>query len=575
MAVNKVVLGERTLIDLSLDTATEADVAKGKYFHRADGELAIGKHEDSGGGSGSGAAGGSAEKGVNFYDYDGTLLHSYTVEEAQSLTELPEAPAHDGLVFQEWNWTLDEIKEYNEDVNIGATYITDDGKTRLYITLDDMSQAFVQLYFSVSIEGDTLVINWGDGTGDETHDIEAYSDNTKYQGNPRLFGHTYENVGDYVITVGSGKKLKLGYYYYSLLYQAEPSTNTDSGRRISGNRILTRLEMGNIEGLHAAFAKWCVNLKSVTIPSGAKYWDHREMSDRSLFGHCYALGSVIFPRGFFNGNFFDLCDYAYGLKRALFPGNTNCADVKNIFRYCYNLETITIPRGMTGWGDYAFKDTGVKKIVAPSVTYVGNYVFDGCRSLKEVAIPSATSIGNYAFNNCSGLVRIDMPINLNSIGGYAFQYCYSLKEIRIPQGVKNIGSATFQYCYSLEEIELPDSVTNFGTFAFANCRSLCRLKIPDGVTSLPNSFANSCYSLLEVEVGSNVASIGSNVFASCFALKVIDFSRHTAVPTLSNSSAIPSTNADLEIRVPAALYDEWIAATNWSNSAIKNKIVAV
>lgn len=43
---------------------------------------------------------------------------------------------------------------------------------------------------------------------------------------------------------------------------------------------------------------------------------------------------------------------------------------------------------------------------------------------------------------------------------------------------------------------------------------------------------------------------------------VLDFSLATSVPTL-NSTAI-SASSELQIKVPAALYDEWIAATNWS-----------
>ena len=49
-------------------------------------------------------------KDVNFYDYDGTLLHSYTLAETQALTELPELPSHDGLICQGWNWNLADIK---------------------------------------------------------------------------------------------------------------------------------------------------------------------------------------------------------------------------------------------------------------------------------------------------------------------------------------------------------------------------------------------------------------------------------------------------------------------------------
>ena len=38
-------------------------------------------------------------KDVNFYDYDGTLVASYTLSEAQALTALPNGPTHEGLIF--------------------------------------------------------------------------------------------------------------------------------------------------------------------------------------------------------------------------------------------------------------------------------------------------------------------------------------------------------------------------------------------------------------------------------------------------------------------------------------------
>lgn len=50
------------------------------------------------------------KKDVNFYDYDGTLLHSYTDQEALALTSLPENPSHSGLTAQGWNWSLSDMK---------------------------------------------------------------------------------------------------------------------------------------------------------------------------------------------------------------------------------------------------------------------------------------------------------------------------------------------------------------------------------------------------------------------------------------------------------------------------------
>ncbi len=48
MAVNKVVVGNETKIDLSNDTVTEADVMSGKTFHRPDGSISTGTYDPSG-----------------------------------------------------------------------------------------------------------------------------------------------------------------------------------------------------------------------------------------------------------------------------------------------------------------------------------------------------------------------------------------------------------------------------------------------------------------------------------------------------------------------------------------------
>lgn len=73
MAVNKVMLNESTLIDLTADTATVEDVAEGKTFHLASGEQAVGT------GTGGGANG---QYGANFQISIPTMQISFTAVDA-------------------------------------------------------------------------------------------------------------------------------------------------------------------------------------------------------------------------------------------------------------------------------------------------------------------------------------------------------------------------------------------------------------------------------------------------------------------------------------------------------------
>ena len=63
---------------------------------------------------------------IEFIDYDGRTLATYSFEEASALTELPEIPVHEGLSAQGWNYSLADVT--GNAVNgykttIGPTYV--------------------------------------------------------------------------------------------------------------------------------------------------------------------------------------------------------------------------------------------------------------------------------------------------------------------------------------------------------------------------------------------------------------------------------------------------------------------
>ena len=132
------------------------------------------------------------EKDVNFYDYNGTRLYSYTLTEVQNLTELPALPSHTGLTCQGWNWALADIKAEGKETDVGAMYITDDGKTRLYIEIPAEGRMTISIWFRQSA-ANGVEFNWGDGSAVETFSGSGATNITA--------SHTYSTVGNYLITL--------------------------------------------------------------------------------------------------------------------------------------------------------------------------------------------------------------------------------------------------------------------------------------------------------------------------------------------------------------------------------------
>jgi hypothetical protein len=141
-------------------------------------------------------SGGSAEKKqINFIDYDGTILYSYTAAEANALTTLPSNPTHTGLISQGWNWTLAQIKSQltaqpDAPVWIGQMYITQSGATEIDVI---MTAPDLHPYLGIAVNG-TVTIDWGDNTTADT--VIGTGDVSL-----KFTGHEYAAAGNYTISI--------------------------------------------------------------------------------------------------------------------------------------------------------------------------------------------------------------------------------------------------------------------------------------------------------------------------------------------------------------------------------------
>ena len=392
----------------------------------------------------SGGGGGSQpRKDVNFYDYDGTIVQSYSADEFTNLTTMPDNPTHEGLTAQGWNWSLSDAKTYVASygkLNIGQMYITSDGKTRIYIKLTEgRISPVLMLYLNDNSE---LDIDWGD---DSTH-----STFTTTSADYKSERHEYSASGNYVITItvvnGGFALMSSSKSVSSILWAGYGRSDSPD---LAYNNAIKKIEIGDgVTDINMYAFYGCSSLSSITIP------DSITSIGNSAFYSCYALSSITIPDSVTR-----IDGYA--------------------FDYCQSLSSVTIPDSVTSIDYYAFYGcSSLSSITIPdSVTRIDGYNFYACLSLSSVTIPdSITSIGNSAFANCHSLSSITIPVDVTSMGIQAFAGCFSLSSVTIPDGVTSIRGNAFYNCYSLSSINIPDSVTSISTYVFQNCSYMSYIK---------------------------------------------------------------------------------------------------
>ena len=405
----------------------------------------------------SGGGGGPVEeKDVNFIDYDGSIVYSYTAEEFLELSALPDNPTHTGLTAQGWNWTIQEAKNYVTKCGIlvvGQHYITDSGDTRIYITLQPNN---LNILLGLAIQG-SVYINWGDGTNET---ITGTSTTTVI-----YTPHSYSNAGDYVIciTVNSGSEVHIRGGSRSNLIAKNNDNN--SNENYAYRNSITKMEIGqNVYLGQYAFA-YCYNLRSITIPATLQFTNDYYAS---FFSNCYSLTGLVIPR----------------------------VTTLNMFicSMCYNLKYISISPTVTSIYGSIVQGSGVRILTMPDITYLGSG-FTSAYSLTRCSFSSMpASLANIAINNAYSLKEFDLTVgSITQLPGSFFYNDNSLTKVLLPDTLTSIAANVFYNCYCLTQITIPENVASIGTQAFANCYGLTEIHFkPTTPPTLPHSnvFAN-------------------------------------------------------------------------------------
>ena len=403
--------------------------------------------------AGSGGGGAGKRSDVNLLDYDGTVAYSYTKEEFLALTELPDNPTHDGLTAQGWNRTLADAQAYVTEygmLDIGQMYVTDDGKTRLTIKVDQLLRADVPVYFSQTA-ANGVTVNWGDGSAEET--FAGTGDITSAH-------HVYAETGTYCITLAPAEGCTLGLGIKTASYCVMGTMKYSNAIYTAYTDMLQTVEIGaHVTEIPSYAFQYCLSLSSVTIPESVT------SIGSDAFSSCYNLQSVSIP--------------------------SSVTTIKsNAFGNCLSLQSVSVPGSVTTMESSAFYNcSSLQRISIPSsITSIANDMFQRCFDLAHITIPSGvTSIASGAFYYCYDLAGTTIPESVTSIGSNAFNICTRLGSIRIPSGVTRIERDTFSFCYTLISVSIPSGVTSIGSNAFGSCVSLAELKFEG---STPPTVAN-------------------------------------------------------------------------------------
>ncbi len=211
-------------------------------------------------------------------------------------------------------------------------------------------------------------------------------------------------------------------------------------------------------------------VKSVTMPSVLKIEERED--NTGAFTGCSELTDVVMT------NVTSIGRGAFRQNKKLV--NVEMPNVKTLERHCFylvsnlagdfefnNLETV---------GEGAFAGTAITSIKMPSVTSLGNTVFDDCANLTTVVMPKLQSIGKNTFQDCTMLVGDLVLPELTTVNSEGSFRNTRITSIELPL-VRTFAQRIFREVTTLTNVVL-SSVKTMKPELFQSCTSLEVVKMP-------------------------------------------------------------------------------------------------
>lgn len=287
------------------------------------------------------------ENDVNFYDYDGFRIASYTIRDAQSYFEdfdtfrIDNMPTHTGLTFDGWNWdTMDLAKTSRKYADIGALYKTTDNATHIKVLINNPSIDILNTGLRLGAKI-SLNVDYGDGT------VET-KENTSTSATNVIINHTFPSAGFYDVKISITSNPNSTRYGFA--------STTSYGYR---NYVIKEINIGNNVLLDQSYSLAYLDCK-ISFPSSvlitATYcFSYSTIpivnlpvsSFTTSYMFYYFNGNISLPSSCesFSGTYFS--QYS-SIKRVIVPNTINTSSVGNtLFNNNRHLEVLSLPLGVT------------------------------------------------------------------------------------------------------------------------------------------------------------------------------------------------------------------------------------
>ena len=197
------------------------------------------------------------------------------------------------------------------------------------------------------------------------------------------------------------------------------------------------------------------------------------------------------------------------------------------FRYCGELEKISLPNSLKSIGFESFYRSSLKTITIPAnVSSISTLAFEDCWSLTAINVNSAnkyySSLNGILYNKkktklieCPISVtnkKVVVPNGVTTIGDSAFFSCYDLKSVKLPNSIRTIETSAFNRASGKFTVNFPKGLKTIGDNAFYMSGISGYVTLPNTVTYLGNAAFSFTGFLTGITVPDSVTKIGEKLF---------------------------------------------------------------